>query len=239
MGVLSVQKVSPSFTTCFNSYVLATSERRSNKTDGNDPFPDLTIGEKSNGRSDSAKWNTSTADDDMTISCNYDSDKLTPSCGICLRNAQDCHYPLTAQKPGPKLGNYISSWAVYTKILIFIDVGSYHKCKASASYRRYQSSNPPFPPPSKRYPASEGSDSEHVPLHHLLAHESKSNGVSSWILHHFHEKQGYHEDIEENRKNSLSPQIFSLSTPNRATQQSNITYICAALEISEDDLIEL
>ncbi|KAI1272369.1 hypothetical protein F5Y07DRAFT_306202 [Xylaria sp. FL0933] len=37
------------------------------------------------------------------------SDKTTPSCRKCIRHTEDCHYPSTSQKPGPKLGTTLLS----------------------------------------------------------------------------------------------------------------------------------
>ncbi|QYT06329.1 Fungal_trans domain-containing protein [Trichoderma simmonsii] len=151
------------------------------------------------------------------------SDKTTPSCEICIRNEQDCRYPSTAQKPGPKLG-------------------SFHKRKARSSHRRHNDPSIPVPQlPNRRLDddSGKGLDAEDIPLHHLLAHKAKSNSISSWILHHFHEKQAYYEESEESRKSSCSPQAHFIPTPPKTVQHDNTAHVCAALGICEDEYLQL
>ncbi|KAF3066908.1 Fumarylacetoacetate hydrolase domain-containing protein 2 [Trichoderma lentiforme] len=87
--------------------------------------------------------------------------------------------------------------------------------------------------------SGKGLDAEDVPLHHLLAHKAKSNSISSWILHHFHEKQAYYEESEESRKSSCSPQAHFIPTPPKTIQHDNTTHVCAALGICEDEYLQL
>lgn len=128
------------------------------------------------------------------------------------------------------------------RILTFDKTGSFHKRKARSSRRRHNDPNIPVPQLPKRRSdddSGKGLDAEDVPLHRLLAHKAKSNSISSWILHHFHEKQAYYEESEESRKSSCSPQAHFIPTPPNTIQNDNTTHVCAALGICEDEYLQL
>ncbi|KAL7920230.1 hypothetical protein ACQKWADRAFT_322406 [Trichoderma austrokoningii] len=87
--------------------------------------------------------------------------------------------------------------------------------------------------------AGECSNTSEVSLHDLPANKAKLSSLSSWILHHFHEKQTYNNETEGSRENSSPPEAHCIPTVPKATRENITTHVCATLEINEDELHQL
>lgn len=127
-------------------------------------------------------------------------------------------------------------------MLTFIGAGSVQKRKAKPPSRRHTKPDIPVPQSPRRWSdhsAGEYSNARDVPLHGLPAQKAKPSSLSSWILHHFHEKQTYNNGMEESRENSASPESHIIPTVPKAIREHTTTHVCAALEIFEDELPQL
>jgi hypothetical protein len=55
--------------------------------------------------------------------CVSGSDRALPSCSTCLKSAQPCEYPSTAQKPGPKTGGrYLHQLSLHPQNVQFYEL---------------------------------------------------------------------------------------------------------------------
>ncbi|KAF2098912.1 hypothetical protein NA57DRAFT_56548 [Rhizodiscina lignyota] len=143
-------------------------------------------------------------------------DKTGPPCGTCLRNDQDCRYPSSPLKPGPKLGSHRIPKTDYEK-------RHRREKEHGARYERALSDKPRFAPPGAK---------TNTERNERLIH------VSSWIIHNFHEHQCYEGD-------PLSGQWHRLeSTPDisihpDSLKANNVAYICHYLRITKSSACEL
>lgn len=124
-------------------------------------------------------------------------------------------------------------------MLTFVGTGSVQKRKIKSSCRRYNKTDilvPQSPKGRSDHSKGEISDARDAPLPGCPAHGAKPSSLSSWILHHFHEKQAYNDELEESRE-IYSAKFISI-TP-EAIRQNTASHVCAALEIYEDELSQL
>ncbi|KAJ3579437.1 hypothetical protein NPX13_g1128 [Xylaria arbuscula] len=137
---------------------------------------------------------------------------------------EDCHYPSTAQRPGPKLGSYRKRKASNTRLL-----APDEECRASR-LREVQDRD------QRSDCTSTGSSR---PEHQQQALKTKASNISDWILHHFHETQAYQDDDESSRKLSPSPENHFLSVFPETVQQNNISRVCHILSLEPSQLSQL